>query len=241
MVWNREFNAYNVSAPPSTGNDSIINPPPFGVNASDSPSADCLIIGRNITANDNTTCSSLGSQLNVTIDSILLTNPFLVGSNDCMIPSKSHLCILQPCITYTIQTNDTCDSVSSIAGSITGVNITSTQLQSFNPGLGTYCQLMALKVGQTICIAPNGGWPNVGAPTSANVPSATPTTFAPIPSPTVNGTTSNCGKYYQVQVGDFCNSVVLNNSISLPDFLTMNLGDYKKYIYPRRSHCIFRA
>lgn len=200
-----------------------MNPPSFGVNAT-GPGADCSLIGRNVTVADNTTCSAVASQNNVTIDSIILTNPFLVGSNDCSITSGSQLCLLEPCITYTIQTNDTCASVAAMVGSITGTNITSVQLQSFNPGLGTYCQLMSLKVGEAICISPNGGWPNVGAPASANVPSAVPTTFAPIPTPTVNGTTADCGRYYEVQVGDICNTVVLNNSIQLSDFLTLNPG-----------------
>ncbi|GJJ07067.1 hypothetical protein Clacol_001266 [Clathrus columnatus] len=216
-----QFNSYNVSAPPEQGSSPISNVPSFGLNVT-SPGADCSFIGVNITVSENTTCSAVAAQNNVTIDSILMTNTFLFGSNDCSIPSGSQLCLLEPCVTYNIQVNDTCTSVAAMAGSITGMNITSVQLQSFNPGLGTYCQLMPLKVGEAICISPNGGWPDVGAPANANIPSAAPTTFAPIPTPTVNGTTSDCGRYYLVQVGDVCNSVVLNNSISLSDFLTLN-------------------
>lgn len=155
-----------------------------------------------------------------------MTNPSLVGSNDCSISAGSQICLLKPCITYTIRTNDTCDSVAAMAGSITGTNITTMQLQSFNPTLGIACQLMPLKVGETICLGPNGGWPNVGAASGANPPSAAPTTFAPVPTPTVQGTTSNCGRYYQVQPGDICNTLILNNSIALDDFLTLNPGKY---------------
>ncbi|KAF9559712.1 hypothetical protein CPC08DRAFT_637416, partial [Agrocybe pediades] len=165
------------------------------------------------------TCSQLATQYSVSDNNVLASNPFL--DVDCNVAANTILCIPQACHTYTIQTNDTCDSVAQAAGGMTGANITSVQLQSFNPELGTYCQLMSLRVGQKICLTPNGGFPNVGATSDAN-PAATPTSQAPIPTPTVNGTTSNCGRYYKVQDGDICNTVVLANQISLSDFLLLN-------------------
>ncbi|KAK6987472.1 hypothetical protein R3P38DRAFT_2661607 [Favolaschia claudopus] len=211
------FSSYNVSAPGSTP----VTTPPFGTPPSTNPGADCAVAGRNITVPSNTTCSALAQTNSVTVYSILSANPFLVGSSDCSIVAGTKVCLFKPCQIYQVAANDTCDSIAANSKSITGTQITRTQLQSFNPDLGTYCQLLSAKVGQTICLTPNGGFPDVGVSTSNN-PSGTPTTFAPIPTPTVQGTTSNCGKYYQVQQGDICNTVVLANSISLPDFLTLN-------------------
>ncbi|KAJ6538819.1 hypothetical protein DFH09DRAFT_71517 [Mycena vulgaris] len=211
------FASYNVTAP-GTGS---VSTPPFGVNATTDPAADCAVAGRNISVPADTTCSAIAQTNSVTVYSVLSSNPFLVGSSDCAVQAGTKLCLFQACKTYQVAADDTCDSIADKSTSITGTKITTTQLQSFNPDLGSYCQLLPLKVGQSICLTPNGGFPNVGVSTSNN-PSGTPTTFAPVPTPTVSGTTSNCGKYYQVQQGDICNTVVLANAISLPDFLTLN-------------------
>ncbi|KAJ6591335.1 hypothetical protein B0H10DRAFT_2233374 [Mycena sp. CBHHK59/15] len=213
-----QYSSYNVSAP---GAGPPISTPPFGVNATTDPAADCAVAGRNVSVSADTTCSAISQQYSVTTYSVLSSNPFLVGSSDCSVKSGTTLCLFKACHTYQVVANDICESIADGSAAITGTKITTTQLQSFNPDLGTYCQLSPLKVGQSICLTPNGGFPNVGVSTSNN-PSGTPTTYAPIPTPTVSGTTSNCGKYYQVQQGDICNTVVLANSITLPDFLTLN-------------------
>lgn len=175
-------------------------------------------MGRNVTTGPATTCAVLAEQYSISEYSVLTSNPNLA---DCNIPKNSILCLPQACTTYTIATNDTCDSVAALAGSSAGTTVTTTQIQSFNPDLGTYCQLMPLRVGKQICISPNGGFPNVGATTGAQ-PSATPTALAPIPTPTVSGSTSACGRWYQVQSGDICQTVALGNNVAFTDFLTLN-------------------
>ena len=221
MLTYRQYDKYNVSTTP--GNQVVFDPgaPPFGANSSSGPTVDCALTGRNITVDRMTTCADIASQYSVSEYDVFSSNPAL--SVDCNIVAGLALCVPQQCTTYTIAVNDTCDNVSAMAGGITGHNITSAQLQSFNPDMGTYCQLMALRVGKSICLSPNGGWPNVGA-TSPGNPSATPTVAAPVPSPTVSGTTANCGRYYRVQEGDICQTVALANGISLPDFIKLNPG-----------------
>ncbi|KAI5116230.1 hypothetical protein M0805_001222 [Coniferiporia weirii] len=215
----QQYASYNVTTPP--GDQVVLAPgvPSFGVNATTSPTTDCAITGRNYTNRAETTCAAVATTLSVSEYSVLASNPFLTAN--CTIPADTTLCIPQACTTYTIATNDTCDSVAALAANVTGTAITTTQLLSFNPDLGTYCQLMPLRVGKQICLTPNGGFPNVGA-TSGGNPSATPTTFAPIPTPTVSGTTADCGRYYQVKSGDICQTVALSNGVSLADFLTLN-------------------
>ncbi|KAF7316288.1 hypothetical protein MIND_00147500 [Mycena indigotica] len=213
-----QFNSYNVSTP-GTG---TITTPPFGSPPSANPAGDCAVSGHNVSVTTNTSCSALAQTNSVTVYSILSSNSFLSGSTDCTVKAGSNVCVFKACHLYRVAANDTCDSIADSSASITGTKITTTQLQSFNPDLGTYCQLISAKVGQNICLTPNGGFPDVGAGTDNNIPSGTPTAKAPIPTPTVAGTTSNCGRYYQVKQGDICNSVVLANSISLPDFLVLN-------------------
>lgn len=141
----------------------------FGQNSTDNaPAGDCAVAGRNTTISSNSTCAQVAMQFSVTEADILSSNPTL--NSDCNIASGTTLCLPQACHTYVIKTNDTCDSVSQVAGTMTGTNITTTQLLSFNPELGTFCQAMPNRVGLLICLTPNGGFPNVGA-SSAAVPS----------------------------------------------------------------------
>lgn len=202
---------------------------PFGVNATAAPTTDCALTGRNITTSQATTCAGVAAQYSVSEYDVFSSNPSL--NADCTIAAGSVLCVPQQCTIYTIAVNDTCQSVAKLAGKVPGTNfdITASQIQSFNPDLGTYCQLMTLRVGKKICLSPNGGWPSVGATSDGN-PSATPTAAAPIPTPTVSGTTSACGRYYLVKDGDICQTVCLANSITFSDFLILNPGESRNLL-----------
>ncbi|KAJ7062147.1 hypothetical protein C8F01DRAFT_986832 [Mycena amicta] len=213
-----QFASYNVSAPGS----GTITTPPFGQPPSTNPAADCAIAGHNISITSDTTCSAVAQANSLTVYSVLSSNPSLVGSADCTVKSGSKLCLFEGCHLYNVATNDTCDSISEQSASIIGTHITSTQLQAYNPDLGTYCQLIVAKVGQNICLTPYGGLPNVSASSDNNVPSGTPTSQAALPTPTMPGTASACGRYYDVKTGDVCNTVSLANAVSLPDFYTLN-------------------
>ncbi|KAJ7062138.1 hypothetical protein C8F01DRAFT_1368795 [Mycena amicta] len=213
-----QFASYNVSAPGS----GTITTPPFGQPPSTNPAADCAIAGHNISITSDTTCSAVAQANSLTVYSVLSSNPSLVGSADCTVKSGSKLCLFEACHLYKVATNDTCDSISEQSASIIGTHITSTQLQAYNPDLGTYCQLIVTKLGQNICLTPYGGLPNVSASSDNNQPSGTPTSQAAIPTPTMPGTASACGRYYKVETGDVCNTVSLANAVSLPDFYTLN-------------------
>ncbi|KAG6847464.1 hypothetical protein H0H93_007975 [Arthromyces matolae] len=214
-----QFKTYGVSTAP--GDQVVLDPgvSGFGTNSTAAPAADCSIVGRNVTTGVATTCTALAQQYSISEYSVLASNPSLASCDS--ISAGTILCLPQACTTYTIATNDTCDSVAALAQSKAGTTVTTTQLQSFNPDLGTYCQLMALRVGKQICLSPNGGFPQLSATTGAQ-PSATPTSLAAVPSPTVSGTTSACGKWYQIQSGDYCQTIALNNGVALADFLTLN-------------------
>ena len=47
-------------------------------------------------------------------------------------------------------------------------------------------------------------------------------TFSTPAAPTLPGTIPNCGEYYIIQAGDFCNTISLNFSITVTEFINLN-------------------
>ncbi|PIG86000.1 hypothetical protein AARAC_011340, partial [Aspergillus arachidicola] len=127
------------------------------------------------------------------------------------------LCMPPSCDIYTVEENDTCQSVAVKQPSY----ITITQLQAWNPNLNSLCTNMAQQVGMQICISPPGE--NLPAPTSTTPVVTTP---APLPTSIANGTTTRCAKYYTVQPGDECSRITMqaNPPISIADFYFLNPG-----------------
>ncbi|TFY61113.1 hypothetical protein EVJ58_g4714 [Rhodofomes roseus] len=154
------YDSYNVTMVPS-GAASTAPTATFGITGPPPMSATCVYTGQNVTITANTTCAALSAQYQVSTNDIRSNNPGLIDGT-CAIAAPATLCIPPTCTLYTVQTNDTCDSVAAESGSLTGTNITTVQLISINPELGTYCQSMPALVGDTICMSPNGGWPAVG-------------------------------------------------------------------------------
>ncbi|KAF9480726.1 hypothetical protein BDN70DRAFT_992517 [Pholiota conissans] len=222
------FDSFNVtttaSAPfATTGPGTIVS----SSNLTYSPA--CYISGRNITTSGTgNTCASLATEFSITTADVLLNNPNLSSLNcTAGFGAGIPLCLPKACTLYTVQANQTCQDVVDDANhrNLNGqnVNITFTQLLSFNPELGNGCSNIGGKIGADICISPHGGFPSLGdAPTDVSKPTSTITATAPPPGQTVPGTTAACGAWYLVQPNNFCTQVVLNNSITLDDFLTLN-------------------
>ena len=61
------------------------------------------------------------------------------------------------------------------------------------------------------------------------------------PSPTPFGTTSQCGRYYEVQSGDYCQQISLNNTISVPLFQEINpsINTDCTNLEPGFYYCVF--
>ncbi|KAL2819531.1 hypothetical protein BJX63DRAFT_382316 [Aspergillus granulosus] len=72
------------------------------------------------------------------------------------------------------------------------------------------------------------------------VAGATATTPAPIPSNVVAGTNVNCGKYYHVKDGDYCQLIAMVNGISVSDFLFLNpeVDSNCTNLYKDYSYCV---
>lgn len=127
-------------------------------------------------------------------------------------------CLPMTCQTYKVQSDDTCWSIAAALDDGT----TTTDLISYNPTLNGVCG--NLIAGENICISPATGEyiPTIipGATATQTNVYATETVLPP--GPTASDTTTKCGKYYQVQSGDVCQQISLNNTITVDLFRAIN-------------------
>ncbi|KAJ6484664.1 hypothetical protein C8R45DRAFT_829713, partial [Mycena sanguinolenta] len=185
-----------------------------GVNSTSPISAQCAQLGKNVTVNAASTCSAIAAQYSVSLYDVYSSNS--LPQTDCSVAAGTSLCLPQACTTYTVATNDTC------LGIATAANVTTVQLQTYNPSLGSTCQYLSQLVGNLICVGPHGGFPSVGATTAPIAPSGTATTLAPVPDPTAVGSTTACGEWAVAVAGDFCSTFALRYSVTLDDLYFMN-------------------
>ncbi|KAF8171586.1 hypothetical protein K438DRAFT_1729300 [Mycena galopus ATCC 62051] len=202
------FNPASITSP-------IVTPgTPTGVNSTSTVSAQCALLGRNVTVSAASTCAAVAAQYSVSFYDVYSSNS--LTQTNCTVAAATSLCLPEACTTYTVATNDTCLSVAIAA------NITTVQLQAYNPSLGTTCQYISQQVGNLICVGPHGGFPSVSATTQAIAPSGTATALAPVPTPTAVGSTAACGEWAVAVAGDFCSTFALRYSVTLADLYLMN-------------------
>jgi hypothetical protein len=65
-------------------------------------------------------------------------------------------------------------------------------------------------------------------------------TAAPVPTDVAQGTNMNCGQYYRVVKGDYCNLLVIKFGISLSDFVFLNpaINDNCTNLFADESYCV---
>ncbi|KAH7038381.1 LysM domain-containing protein [Microdochium trichocladiopsis] len=147
-------------------------------------------------------------------------------------PTSGSLCITNTCKTATVASNTTCAAIAESAG------ITEMQLLAWNPIINPVCSNLNMMNGTTLCIEPPG--PRLPPPATTDLPPSTPTTAAPIPTNTAVGSDKPCGRWYEVESGDYCNLLTLKFAISLPDFLFLNTGINSNCtnLYAAESYCV---
>lgn len=93
-------------------------------------------------------------------------------------------------------------------------------------------------VGDQLCIG-SPGTPYVAPPHTSLAPS-TATTPAPVPTDVAAGTNTDCGLYYLVEMGDYCNLVILKFGITLPDFVFLNpaINENCTNLFAEESYCV---
>ncbi|KAK0670018.1 carbohydrate-binding module family 50 protein [Cercophora samala] len=147
-------------------------------------------------------------------------------------PVSGSLCIANKCDVVTVPANTTCKAVAKSA------NTTEVLLKYWNPVLNAGCYNIEKLEGHQLCVSPPGPVyvdpnPDILAPTTA-------ITAVPVPTDLAQGTTTYCGRYYQVQPGEYCNLLVLKYHISLSDFLFLNPALYSNCtnLFAYESYCI---
>lgn len=165
-----------------------------------------------VASGDN--CVAIAHKLSVSTGSLIALNSLY---QDCTnLNAGANLCIPPTCTTHTVLSGDTCDKIASQASS------TFQQIVGWNPSIDTYCT--NLIAGQDVCVSPPGGTPTLSTIAGATVTQTAvyaASTIAP-PGTVPSGTTRHCGKWYQVQPGDFCQLIALNQTIDISLFEKIN-------------------
>jgi hypothetical protein len=129
-------------------------------------------------------------------------------------PANGKLCLHNICKTYVVQDNDTCSGIAK------GNNITQSQLIAYNPTISPGCYNIRRLVNSSVCVSSPG--PQYQAPSSVSLAPLTATAAAPVPNNARELSNRECGMWYQVGTGDYCNMLVLKFGISLVDFVFLN-------------------
>ncbi|KAH7124947.1 hypothetical protein B0J13DRAFT_646966 [Dactylonectria estremocensis] len=188
--------------------------------------------GDEYTVQAGDTCQSISKAKNVATAWMLYDNgrkAFCAGFPT----AGDKICIMNQSKTYAIQADDTCQGIAIAA------NISMVQLYTWNPILGESCNRMSLSVGHTVCLEPHDD--EDYKPITRTTTTLTPEpTAAPVPSNIASGTNENCAKFYSVQIGDYCNQIILGFSITLQDFLFLNQGLNAECtnLYAEEPYCV---
>ncbi|KAF9888496.1 hypothetical protein FE257_008603 [Aspergillus nanangensis] len=158
------------------------------------------------------TCEQLADKYNVTTGELR----HRTKSPECEFSES--LCLPDACEISIVPIGSSCESL--VSNFSTNVEISESQFVNWNPYLVGDCERPAWN--QRVCIQPPGGlYENhhtIYNPTST---SGYYTTAIP-PAPTVSGSTEACGRYYDVNDGDTCQSIALQFGISFDFFRTLN-------------------
>ncbi|KAF4950590.1 hypothetical protein FGADI_8104 [Fusarium gaditjirri] len=178
------------------------------------PTAPCS--GAVYTVKTGDDCRSISQANGVSTSWMLYDNGLKAFCKDFP-AAGGRICIVNKCKTYTVQAKDTCQSIAAAA------NITQVQLYTCH----------------SICLEPHDDedYAPITRPATTQVPVATP---APVPSNIASGTNKNCAQFYSVEIGDYCNQIIMKFSILLEDFLFLNQGVNKECtnLYAKESYCV---
>lgn len=150
-------------------------------------------------------------------------------------PTSGSLCLNHSRPTYTVQANETCKSIEAAH------NLTLAQVLAWNPQLDLACSNLNMSLGLELCVGSPGT--SYTAPNSSATTGTTgsgSTAPASIPDNIANGTNTDCGQYYTVQTGDYCNLLVLRFGISLSDFMFLNpeINSNCTNLFAQESYCV---
>ncbi|KAF2495511.1 hypothetical protein BU16DRAFT_618299 [Lophium mytilinum] len=197
-------------------NYSFTSPPPYTQNHTATPTlaiATPTCSSYAVQAND--TCDSIAVAHNVSTFSVVSLNGLYLDCSDLAVGRD--ICLASACMLHEVQWGETCASI--LEG--LGQKVTGTQLLAWNPNINGLCGNIYDMVGTHICVSSPGGALITLAPNAA-LAASTVQSLVPRPTNSFNESNSDCGKWYTIQDGDYCDKVSVYFSIALKDFYFLN-------------------
>ncbi|KAI0445106.1 carbohydrate-binding module family 50 protein [Xylaria telfairii] len=187
--------------------------------------------GRTYKVQPNDTCASISKTEKIGTSWLLLDNS--LPAYCAGFPTSGTLCLNHTCPTYTVKANDSCTGIAA------SNNATLAQIFAWNPVLDLACSNINKSLGLEFCIGSPGQKYTAPSVSISPVPT-TATAPVPIPTDIANGTTINCGNYYQASPGDYCSTLLLKFGISLSDFQVLNpeINSNCTNLFAYESYCI---
>ncbi|KAG8716951.1 hypothetical protein FRC09_014973 [Ceratobasidium sp. 395] len=179
------------------------------------PGPRACLSGKTYTVKSGDNCQTIAASQSVGTNDLISINSILPGCSSLQVGQV--LCLPQTCQTYTVQSGDTCNSIVAAQGS----EMSFAQMLSWNPSLDPYCS--NLIAGASICVRAPGGAFSPTSTSASAIPTGTLiTTATPAPTGTAPGAPTNCGRWYVVQAGETCNTVILSQGVTMDDFRAAN-------------------
>ncbi|RDW68879.1 uncharacterized protein DSM5745_08639 [Aspergillus mulundensis] len=160
------------------------------------------------------TCAKIATAHSVPRGSLIAINKVRPDCADLRVGQV--LCLPEPCALYPVEIGMTCQDI------VEQNLLTYEQLLEWNSYLDSGCT--NLLAGDEVCVSPPAPLPS---PTTSPAPSTLQkrvyaTSIVDPPGPVPRGTTKNCGQYYEVKSGDYCDSIADRYSIDYQLFRDIN-------------------
>ncbi|KAF7535861.1 hypothetical protein G7054_g5004 [Neopestalotiopsis clavispora] len=214
------------NAPLTTTSESIV----LSTATTTATTASPTCAGSTYTVQTGDDCISVSRAQSIATFWLLLDNDLLAGCSN--FPEQGDLCLVNKCTTYTVLESDTCATIIKANG------ISDAQLRAWNPSIDAGCYNLDDMIGQEICIdKPGEAYVTPSATTLAPSTAITP---APVPTNIAGETNDYCGRYYEAQLGDYCNLITMKFGISLADFIFLNpaINENCTNLYAEESYCV---
>ncbi|KAJ8120118.1 hypothetical protein ONZ43_g3090 [Nemania bipapillata] len=171
-----------------------------------------------------------------------VTTTSLSSSSVTTTPSPSPTCAGN---VYKVSSHDSCRSIAKSQGISVGWLVIDNGLNAYCAGFNATGSLCIQDTCNTYTVKTNDTCSSIAK--SHNITASQIISFvtsftkaAPIPTDIATNTTQNCGMFYEVQPGDYCNLVCLKFNINLDDFLFLNpsVNVNCTNLFAKESYCV---
>lgn len=197
---------------------AFTTPAAYAINTTAYPTpTDAPTCGSPYVVQSGDSCDSIATAKGVSTFSVIKA-----GSTDpdcTTLQAGQKLCLPDSCTLYRVQVDDTCED---ILASVNGLR--PNDLLTWNPSINPLCTNIDIMYGQLICVSPPGRTLAQVTSVITAQPTTTeaPPTAVPRPANAKAESNSKCAAWYEVQDGDYCQSIAIRQSISLRDFFFLN-------------------